>query len=122
MTFVVAIMMISVGMIIQKEDSMSKINTNVNISNFKIQNMAASANMIVKDTESKEENTESTNLLLTEVQMETAPASVIIPPRIEVYEYPNGRKRHIINCRRCENQLKKDDRYCSRCGQMVKKP
>ena len=43
-------------------------------------------------------------------------------PRIEVYEYPNGRKRHIINCRRCENQLKKDDRYCSRCGQMVKKP
>ena len=86
MTFVVAIMMISVGMIIQKEDSMSKINTNVNISNFKIQNMAASANMIVKDTESKEENTESTNLLLTEVQMETAPASVIIPPRVEVYE------------------------------------
>ena len=86
MTFVVAIMMISVGMIIQKEDSMSKINTNVNISNFKIQNMAASANMIVKDTESKEDNTESTNLLLTEVQMETAPASVIIPPRIEVYE------------------------------------
>ena len=82
MTFVVAIMMISIGMIIQKEDSMSKINTNVNISNFKIQNMAASTNMIVKDTESKEETTESTNLLLTEVQMETAPASVIFPHAI----------------------------------------
>ena len=43
-------------------------------------------------------------------------------PRINVYEYPNGSKRQIINCKRCENQLKKDDRYCSRCGQMIKKP
>ena len=40
-------------------------------------------------------------------------------PLVEVYESPNGRKRHVITCRRCDNLLKNDDRYCSRCGQMI---
>lgn len=77
-------MMISIGMVIQNEDSIKEFNT-TEIQEFNIKNMAASTNMIVKDTEVKEE-VEKENLLLKEVVMETAPASVIIPPRIEVYE------------------------------------
>lgn len=86
-TLIVGILMISVGMVIQKEESTQALNTNVNISDFKIQNMAASANMIIQDTnkETTEENKKATDLL-TAVDMETAPASVIVPPRIEVYE------------------------------------
>lgn len=84
-TIIVGIMMISIGMVIQKENSFDTLAVNKTIEEFDIKNMAASANMIVKETEeSKEEKTE--NLFLTEVTMETAPASVIIPPRVEVYE------------------------------------
>ncbi len=86
-TLIVGILMISVGMVIQNDESAQALNTNVNISDFKIQNMAASANMIIQDTnkETTEENKKTTDLL-TAVDMETAPASVIVPPRIEVYE------------------------------------
>lgn len=86
-TLIVGILMISVGMVIQNDESAQALNTNVNISDFKIQNMAASANMIIQDTnkEPTEENKKTTDLL-TAVDMETAPASVIVPPRIEVYE------------------------------------
>lgn len=87
-TLIVGILMISVGMVIQNEESTQASNTNVNISNFKIQNMAASTNMIIQDTnkESTKEESNQTTDLLTAVDMETAPASVIVPPRIEVYE------------------------------------
>ena len=86
-TLIVGILMISVGMVIQNDESAQALNTNVNISDFKIQNMAASANMIIQDTnkETTEENKKTTDLL-TAVDMETAPSSVIVPPRIEVYE------------------------------------
>lgn len=86
-TLIVGILMISVGMVIQNDESAQALNTNVNISDFKIQNMAASANMIIQDTnkETTEENKKTTDLL-TAVDMETAPASVIVPQRIEVYE------------------------------------
>lgn len=86
-TLIVGILMISVGMVIQNDESAQALNTNVNISDFKIQNMTASANMIIQDTnkETTEENKKTTDLL-TAVDMETAPASVIVPPRIEVYE------------------------------------
>ena len=59
-------------------------NIKINDLNFKIQNMSASTNMIVKESESEEFQPEK-KLLLTEVEMETAPASVITPPRVEVY-------------------------------------
>ena len=89
-TIIVAIMMISIGMVIQNDEMSSTINTNVDLRDFKIQNMAASTNMIVKkpvnDSDTVKTPAEATNLVLTEVQMETAPASVIIPPRVEVYE------------------------------------
>ena len=89
-TIIVAIMMISIGMVIQNDEMSSTINTNVDLRDFKIQNMAASTNMIVKTAENTSDTEQSTNetanLVLTEVQMETAPASVIVPPRVEVYE------------------------------------
>ena len=80
--------MISLGLVIQN-DSDSKMNVTTNVSSFDIKNMAASANMIVKEvspvmTTTHEEEEEP--LVLTEVEMETTPASIIVPPRVEVYE------------------------------------
>ena len=40
---------------------------------------------------------------------------------IKIMEYNNsGRKCIIRKCPICENHLKKDDKYCSRCGQAIK--
>lgn len=83
-TCIVAVIMINVGLSMQREYA-NQNNIKINDLNFKIQNMSASTNMIVKESESEEFQPEK-KLLLTEVEMETAPASVIIPPRVEVYE------------------------------------
>lgn len=83
-TLIVGIMMIAIGMIIQNEDSTNNMS-DIKIKEVNIKNMAASTNMIVKDNQTKTDILEKNNIL-TEVVMETAPASVIIPPRIEVYE------------------------------------
>ena len=82
-TSFVAVMMISMGFVIQSESSNS-IKIKSNIRNFKIQNMAASSNMIVKDKTDEKEKKQS--YAFKEVEMETAPASVIVPPRVEVFE------------------------------------
>lgn len=80
-TSFVGILMISIGLMLQSDvDTTMKKTTTV--SGFDIKNMAASTNMIVQEKEPEKEET----LLLTEVEMETAPASVIVPPRVEVYE------------------------------------
>ena len=83
-TCIVAVIMINVGLSMQREYA-NQNNIKINDLNFKIQNMSASTNMIVKESESEEFQTEK-KILLTEVEMETAPASVITPPRVEVYE------------------------------------
>lgn len=36
-----------------------------------------------------------------------------------VYTDNPKRKTTIINCPRCENHLRRDDKYCSRCGQAI---
>ena len=82
LTLIVGVLMISIGMVIQQEYSLEGINI-THIQEFDIKNMAASTNMIMKEINEIDEEKE--NVLLTEVEMETAPASVIIPPRIEVY-------------------------------------
>ena len=84
LTFMVGIMMISIGMFIQNKGETVNFNR-TSVQEFNIKNMSASANMIVKEAEAKEE-VETENLLLTEVEMEVSPASVIIPPRVEVYQ------------------------------------
>jgi len=76
--------MISIGMILEQDAaSLTKVSRTTG-NKINVMDMAASTNMIVK--EAKKENKEEENLLLTEVVMQTAPASVIIPPRVEVYE------------------------------------
>lgn len=84
-TMMIGIVMISIGMVIQSDESSITLNSST-IQEINVKNMAASANMIVKESETTDSTEESENLLLTEVVMETAPASVIIPPRVEVYE------------------------------------
>lgn len=83
LTAIVGIMMISIGWIIQ-EDQSKPMTHFTKVAGIDIKNMATNANMILKDK--KESTEEKENLLLQEVVMETAPASIIIPPRIEVYE------------------------------------
>lgn len=82
-TMFVAVMMISIGLVIEN-DMVGNKRYSSNVVNFKIQNMAASSNMIVKNTNSEEK--ENSTPVFKEVKMETSPASVIIPPRVEVYE------------------------------------
>lgn len=44
----------------------------------------------------------------------------VIAPREELYDYGNGKKRIIRDCKMCDSQVRKDDRYCSKCGQKIK--
>lgn len=77
------IVMISIALVIQSEDQITlKKDKTIVTKDSKIQlkNMAASANTIIKE-EDQEQEAE-----LIPIDMEIAPASVIIPPRIEVYE------------------------------------
>ena len=41
-------------------------------------------------------------------------------PRREDYDI-GTRVRHLLLCPKCENQLRKDDIYCSHCGQRIKR-
>lgn len=79
-TAMVGIIMISIGMMI---DQKGETYTTFNIKEFDIKNIAASASLLTKE---EKEDSSQVNLLLSEVVMETAPAAVIIPPRIEVFE------------------------------------
>lgn len=72
------ILFISVGLILDNRESL-----NIKYKQIDIKSMATSANLVLKE-ENKDSNKEGN--ALTEVTMETAPASVIIPPRIEVYD------------------------------------
>lgn len=81
-TSVVGMIMMVLGIVVQN-DYTKNLEKKPQQDNTNINNIAASTNMIVKEGNKKEKKK---NLLLTEVEMETAPASVIIPPRIEVYD------------------------------------
>ena len=80
MTLIVGIMMISMGMFVNASGKTTNL-ASTDVKEVNINNMAASANKILKSDDEKKENNE-----VTEVKMETAPASVIVPPRVEVYE------------------------------------
>ncbi len=84
LTCIVAILMIYLGISLQQEYA-GKNTAKMNDLNYKIQNMSASTNMIVKTSTSEEFQPEK-KMLLTEIEMEMAPSSIIIPPRVEVYE------------------------------------
>lgn len=89
----IGVLMISMGMVLQSENNIDSFSNLSDVREINIKNMAASANMILKEKEVAsakiEEKTETVveeKEVLTEVKMETAPASVIVPPRVEVYE------------------------------------
>jgi len=92
----VGMLMISIAMVLQNENTMTSMSYIADYKEFDIKNMAASANVIVKEettpvikdtsSENKSATDNNNTLALTEVSMETAPASVIVPPRVEVYE------------------------------------
>ena len=76
----IGVMMISLGFHFQSSAKSTSLN-DIKIEEFDIKNMATSVDQAVKVSDIKEENTEA--LSFDEVEMETAPASVM---RIEVYE------------------------------------
>ena len=79
------IVMISIALVIEQDNGLQqdKVIETKN-STIQLKNMATSANNII-NTES--ETTEiNTSAEVIPIEMEVAPASVIIPPRIEVYE------------------------------------
>ncbi len=80
-TIVVAIIMISIGMIMERNSSLFMDNTII-IQKIDIKNITTSANNIIgnEKTTGLQDNT-----LPTKIKMNAAPAAVIIPPRIEVY-------------------------------------
>ena len=84
LTAMIGVVMICIGISLQQPEDTLALNLQ-DIEQYDVKNIAVSANKIVKDNkENKEQKKEKP--LLTEVVMETAPASVIVPPRVEVYE------------------------------------
>ena len=77
----VGIVMISIGLMINQN---GETYSTFQIKEFDIRNMAASASLLTKEED--KEKSSNVDLLLSEVVMETAPAAVIIPPRVEVFE------------------------------------
>ena len=76
----VAVIMIGLGLFIQTGLKAASLN-DTNVEQFDVKNMATSMNQVVKNTEQAEKDNE--NFSLTEIEMETAPASV---QRIEVFQ------------------------------------
>lgn len=76
----VSVVMVMVGVTLQKKDSLSSDN-DLNYNEINVTNMAYSG-MIIKNENYSQELTEK----VMAIDMETAPASVVIPPRVEVYE------------------------------------
>ena len=80
----VGLAMICIGMLIMKDEIMT-VKVESNTSGMDVKNVAANANMIVKEVEPVYEEVVDT---VEEVEMETLPAAVVetIPERVEVYD------------------------------------
>ncbi len=79
--FSLGIMMISTGMFLQSNQEYDLLN--YNIREVSIKNMATNIN---HEKKKNNQEPETEDFMAKEIKMETAPASVIVPPRIEVYE------------------------------------
>lgn len=84
-TIFISIIMIATGLFLAYDDAKTYKPT-VNIASLNLKNMSANANMIVKEVEETPDYSVSEDKLVEEVVMESAPASIVIPPRVEVYE------------------------------------
>lgn len=85
LTFLVAVVMISIGLFLTYDD-IKTYKPTVKTVGLNIKNMSANANMIVKETEEDILEAKADDTFLEEVVMESIPASIVIPPRVEVYE------------------------------------
>ena len=85
LTSVVGLAMICIGMLIMKDDIMA-VKLESNTSGADVKNVAANANMIVKEVEPVYE--EIVDDKVEEVEMESLPSSIVevIPERVEVYD------------------------------------
>lgn len=86
LTSIVGFMMIFSGMVIMR-DEINSFKVKTSTSSLDVKNMSASGNMIVQEVE--EVFYEEETAPLEEVEMETVPASVVVPPeppRVEVYD------------------------------------
>lgn len=84
-TAFIAVLMISVGVYLTYEE-VKTYKPVVKTAGLNSKNMSANANMIVKEVEPTPEYRVVEDKKVEEVTMETIPASVVIPPRVEVYE------------------------------------
>jgi len=81
----VGVGMISVALTLESNSLSNDKIVVSNISEVNIKNMATSTNRIIKSNNSVTEDKKE-DINLTAVNMEVAPASVVVPPRVEVYE------------------------------------
>ena len=84
-TFLVAVLIISIGLVLTY-DELDTYKPTVKTVGQNIKNMSANANMIVKETDEDIIDAKVDDTFLEEVLMESIPASIVIPPRVEVYE------------------------------------
>lgn len=80
LTIIVGILMVSMGVFLQQGSILSIIKK-TNIQRFDIKNLASSIDVSAKGKKEKIEIP-----IFQEVEMEVTPSSIVIPPRIEVYE------------------------------------
>lgn len=82
--------MFFLAIMIQSEESASlkKVDTVIGYDEIDVKNMAESTNIIVKQMSNKTSDDTVSTLVstLSEVEMEAAPVSIVIPPRVEVYD------------------------------------
>ena len=81
LTLVVAVTMISVGLVVQNKKNLKTINIK-DIKEFNLKNIAASANMAVEETQETETKEEVDNPLLKELTPQIAPASILIVEKV----------------------------------------
>ncbi len=83
----VGVVMISIALSLESNTSLNKDEKIVtNFSEINIKNMATSTSAIIKNQQEKEDAETINEVSPTPINMEIAPASIIIPPRVEVYE------------------------------------
>ena len=84
LVFTVGILFLSAGIVLNSEESIKKIKSTTTARELEANEAAASVSLVFKDDAIKDNY--KNNSILTEVKMKTSNASVIIPPRVEVYE------------------------------------
>ena len=85
--FVVGVLLISAGITLYSEESIQKISS-TKIGGIDTKDISASASMVFKNENSSNSvsNANNSSDVLTKLTMRTSKASVIIPPRVEVYD------------------------------------